>query len=92
VEDDEVTQLRLAALKSVILKKCEVRKHHGVTLKSKKVSTVNSPPLPVLESSSTRDELGQETQKPEIISVNALQSEPDETTTLVDMELSHTDD
>lgn len=92
VEDDEVMQLRLAALKSAILKKCEVRKQRGVTLKSKKVDTMNSPPLPVLESSSTRDELGQETQKPEIISVKALQSEPDETTTLVDMELSHTDD
>jgi len=92
VEDDEVMQLRLAALKSAILKKYEVRKQRGVTLKSNKVNTVNSPPLPVLESSSTRDELCQETQKPEIISVKALQSEPDETTTLVDMELSHTDD
>jgi len=92
VEDDEVLQLRLAALKSAVLKKCEVRKQRGVTLKSNKVKTMSSPPLPVLESSSTRDELGQETQKPEIISVKALQSEPDETTTLVDMELSHTDD
>lgn len=92
VEDDEVMQLRLAALKSAILKKCQVRKQRGVTFKSNKVKTMNSPPLPVLESSSTRDELGQETQKPEIISVKALQSEPDETTTLVDMELSHTDD
>ena len=92
VEDDEVMQLRLAALKSAMLKKYEVRKQRGVTLKSNKVNPMNSPPLPVLESSSTRDELGQETQKPEIISVKALQSEPDETTTLVDMELSHTDD
>ena len=92
VEDDEVMQLRLAALKSAILKKCEVRKQRGVTFKSNKVKTMSSPPLPVLESSSTRDELGQEIQKPEIISVKALQNEPDETTTLVDMELSHTDD
>ena len=92
VEDDEVMQLRLAALKSAILKKCEVRKQRGVTLKSNKVNKMNSPPVPVLESSGTRDELGLETHKPEIISVKALQSEPDETTTLVDMELSHTDD
>ena len=92
VEDDEVMQLRLAALKSAILKKCEVRKQRGLTLKSNKVSTMKSNPLPDLESSSTRGELGKKTQKPEIISVEALQNEPDETTILVDMELSHTDD
>jgi hypothetical protein len=91
-EDDEVMQLRLAALKSAVLKKCEVRKQRGVTLNSNKISTLNSPPLRDLESSGTREELGQETQKPEVSSVEALQSEPDETTTLVDMELSHTDD
>lgn len=92
VEDDEVMQLRLAALKSAILKKCEVRKQRGLILKSNKVSTMKSNPLPDLESRSTRGELGKKTQKPEIISVEVLQSEPDETTILVDMELSHTDD
>jgi hypothetical protein len=92
VEDDEVMQLRLAALKSAILKKCEVRKQRGVTLKSNKINTLHSPPLPDLVSSSTRQELGLETQKPEVTSVETLQSEPDETTILVDMELSHTDD
>jgi hypothetical protein len=92
VEDDEVMQLRLAALKSAILKKCEVRKQRGVTFKSNKINTLNSPAPLDFESSNTGDELGQETQKSEITSVEALQIEPDETTTLVDMELSHTDD
>jgi hypothetical protein len=91
VEDDEVMQLRLAALKSAILRKCEVRKQRGVTLKSKKINTLNSPVSSDLENGSMKDDSGQETPK-QIPSMEALQSEPDETTTLVDMDLSHTDD
>lgn len=92
VEDDEVMQLRLEALKSAILKKCQVRKQRGVTVKSKKVNTVSSPATSDLEMDSEKDDTCQEALKPEITSVEALRGEPDETTTLVDMDLSHTDD
>lgn len=92
VEDDEVMQLRLEALKSAILKKCQVRKQRGVTLKSKKVNTISSPATLELEVGNEKGDLGHETLKPDISSVEAVPSEPDETTTLVDMDLSHTDD
>lgn len=92
VEDAEVMQLRLEALKSAILKKCQVRKQRGVTLKSKKMSTVSSPATSELEIGSEKGDSGHETLNPEITSMEALPCEPDETTTLVDMDLSHTDD
>ncbi|XP_021920167.1 uncharacterized protein LOC110830068 isoform X2 [Zootermopsis nevadensis] len=92
LEDDEVMQLRLEALKSAILKKCQVRKQRGVTLKTKKINIVNSPFPSEFEIGSGKGESGHEVLKPEVISKVAVPSEPDETTTLVDMDLSHTDD
>lgn len=92
VEDDEVMQLRLAALKSAIIKKYQVRKQRGITLKSKKMNALDSPGPSDLEKSNMEDDLGVEILRPETTLMEALQGEPDETTTLVDMDLSHTDD
>jgi hypothetical protein len=92
VEDDEVMQLRLAALKSAIIKKCQVRKQRGIALKSMKANTAHSQDSSDIGETDMQDDLGQKKLKPEATSIEAVRSEPDETTTLVDMDLSHTDD
>jgi hypothetical protein len=92
MEDDEVMQLRLEALKSAIIKKCQVRKQRGIALKSKKTNTANSGAPSDLGETDMQDDLGEEILKAETTHTEVLRSEPDETTTLVDMDLSHTDD
>jgi hypothetical protein len=92
MEDDEVMQLRLEALKSAIIKKCQVRKQRGIALKSKKTNTADSGAPPALGEADMQDDLGEEILKAGATHTEALRSEPDETTTLVDMDLSHTDD
>ncbi|XP_069677741.1 serine-rich adhesin for platelets-like [Periplaneta americana] len=94
VEDDEVMQLRLEALKSAVLKKCQERKQRGVTLKSRKASTINDSPFPSFadQSNVSVSNLDEETPKQSSGTASVEEIEPDETTTLVDMDLSNTDD
>jgi hypothetical protein len=92
MEDDEVMQLRLEALKSAIIKKCQVRKQRGIALKSKKTNAADSGAPSDLGETDTQDDLDLEILKAESTCTETLRSEPDETTTLVDMDLSHTDD
>ncbi|KAJ9596976.1 hypothetical protein L9F63_012006, partial [Diploptera punctata] len=91
---DEEMQLRLAALKSAVIKKCERRKQRGVKTGSSKNDVMESSSPLSLDCSDTNSDNEKSNGNKNSKANNILPSisEPDEITTLVDMELSHTDD